>query len=120
MNKDEARKIVLDLAEKLGVDLPTECCRTCENCYHYEKGDDKFMFEHEHNCFHPERVIIHPPEPDDMSHQEITEGAKIIKLSEATNCPYYESGKEVYKKLYKDSCKELRDLKDELIERLRK
>lgn len=120
MNKEEARKIVLDLAEKLGVNLSAECCRNCENCYHYEKGDDKVMFEHEHNCFHPERVIIHPPEPDDISHQEIEEGAKILDLSEATKCPFYESGKEVYKKLYNDSQKDMQKLKDEIRAVLRK
>ena len=120
MNKEEARKIVLDLAEKLGVNLSVECCRNCENCYHYEKGDDKVMFEREHNCFHPERVTIHPPEPDDMSHQEIEEGAKIISLSEATMCPFYESGKEVYRKLYEDSQKEMQKLKDDIRAVLRK
>lgn len=114
MNKEEARKIVLDLADKLGVELSFVPCRTCETCYHYEKGDDKVMFEHKHNCFHPERVITHPPEPDDMSHQEIEEGAKILDLSEATKCPFYESGKEVYKRLYEESRKEMQNLKDEI------
>ena len=119
MNKDEARKIVLDLADKLGVEMTFDPCKSCVNCYHYEEGDDKVMFEHEHNCFHPERVIIHPPEPDDMSHQEITEAAKILDLSEASKCPLYESGKEVYKKLYKESRKEMQKLKDEIIGILR-
>ena len=55
-----------------------------------------------------------------MSHQEIEEGAKIISLSEATMCPFYESGKEVYRKLYKDSQKEMQKLKDDIRAVLRK
>ena len=55
-----------------------------------------------------------------MSHQEIEEGAKIFNLSEATKCPFYESGKEVYKKLYNDSKKEMKKLKDDIRTILRK
>lgn len=120
MSDTEAKNIILDLADKLNVSITSDICKSCENCYHYEKGDDKVMFEHKHNCFHPERVIIHPPEPDDMSHQEIEEGAKILDLSEATKCPFYESGKEVYKRLYEKSRKEMQNLKDEIRKILRK
>lgn len=116
MNNEKARQIVIDLAEKLGVNLSAECCRSCENCYYYEHGDDMYQHSYEHCCYHPSKCTIFPPEPDDMSHQDITEPGKILTLSEAIKCPLYLSGKEQYKEELRKEHKKFEEFKDSIRE----
>lgn len=108
--KEDPKKLIIELAKSLNVDFPKD--KTCKDCFHYDHGDEtSSVYPNQHSCWNDNKVTTRPCDPDDMSHMDYTDPYVIENLEEAVECKYYQSGLKEYKKLYKESKKQLDELK---------
>lgn len=109
----KSKDLVIELAKSLNIDFPKD--KTCKDCFHYDHGDaTSSVYPNQHSCWNDNKVTTRPCDPDDMSHMDYTDPYVIENLEEAINCPYYKSGIDEYKRLYKKSKKELDELKADI------
>ncbi len=109
-----SKNLVIELAKSLDIDFPKD--KTCKDCFHYDYGEDRSSVKpNQHSCWNENKVVIHPCDPDDISHIDYTDPYNINNLEEAISCPYYKSGLEEYKRLCNQLKQELDELKNNII-----
>lgn len=109
----QSKNLIIELAKSLDVDFPKD--KTCKDCFHYDHGDERgSICPNQNSCWNKNKTTTRPCDPDDMSHIDYTDPYKIENLEEAISCPYYKSGLEEYKRLYKQSKEDLDKLKSDI------
>lgn len=109
---NESKELVIKLAKSLGVDFPKD--KTCKDCFEYRFGKNDYSGKPEHRCWSSHKTTTRPCDPDDMNRCDYIDPYIIKNLDEAIDCPYFKSGLEEYKRLYKNSQEELEELKGKI------